>query len=76
MDHFLEPVVLGTLVFPNQYLGKMLQLCQDHRGVQRELLYLDQSRVLVKYLLPLSEVVINFYDQLKSLSAGYARWVR
>lgn len=55
----------------------MLALCQlqDRRGVQQELVYMDQSRVLVKYVLPLSEVVIDFNDQVKSLSSGYARSV-
>ena len=46
---------------------------QDRRGVQKDIVYLDQSRVLVKYMLPLSEVVVDFYDQIKTLSSGYAR---
>lgn len=68
----LEPMVLGTLIFPDTYLGKLLKLCEDRRGVQKELLYLDQKRVMLKYLLPLSEIVMDFYDQIKSLSSGYA----
>lgn len=48
---------------------------QEHRGVQQELLYIGQSRVVLKYVLPLSEVVVDFYDQIKSVSSGYARLV-
>ena len=51
----------------------MCCVAQDRRGVQQELVYMDKSRVLVKYLLPLSEVVIDFNDLVKSLSSGYAR---
>ena len=72
VKEFQEPIVLVTLVTPDDYLGSLLQLCQNRRGTQKELLYMDQSRVLVKYILPLSEVVIDFYDQVKSLSSGYA----
>lgn len=72
VNQFLEPVVLGTLVLPDEYLGSILQLCEDRRGVQQELLYIDQSRVVLKYVLPLSEVIVDFHDQIKSLSSGYA----
>ena len=49
-------------------------LClQNRRGIQQEMLYLDSSRVMLKYLLPLSEVVVDMFDQIKSLSSGYAR---
>ncbi|CAI8034512.1 Translation factor GUF1, mitochondrial [Geodia barretti] len=72
VEEFREPVVLGTLVTPDEHLGKLLSLCQDRRGVQQELVYMDQSKVLLKYTLPLSEVVIDFNDQVKSLSSGYA----
>ena len=48
---------------------------QSRRGEQQELLYLDESRVMLKYLLPLSEVIVDFYDELKTQSSGYARFV-
>jgi translation elongation factor EF-4 len=72
VEEFHEPVVLGTLVTPDDYLGKLITFCQDRRGIQQEMLYMDRSRVLVKYVLPLSEVAIDFNDQVKSLSSGYA----
>ena len=67
-----EPMINATIITPKQYLGGLLKLCQDRRGEQTELSYLDEDRVVVKYLLPLTEIVTDFYDKLKSLSAGYA----
>eukprot|EP00045_Choanoeca_perplexa_P016827 m.231648 g.231648 ORF g.231648 m.231648 type:complete len:646 (+) comp17368_c0_seq2:88-2025(+) len=72
IDHCLEPMVLGTLVFPNDYMGPLLSLCQGHRGVQKELTFIDEHRVVLKYELPLAEVVENFYDEIKASSSGYA----
>eukprot|EP00730_Choanoeca_flexa_P002339 TRINITY_DN11013_c0_g4_i5.p1 TRINITY_DN11013_c0_g4~~TRINITY_DN11013_c0_g4_i5.p1 ORF type:complete len:645 (+),score=149.76 TRINITY_DN11013_c0_g4_i5:102-2036(+) len=72
IDHCLEPMVLGTLVFPNEYMGAMLSLCEGHRGVQKSLSFIDEQRVMIKYELPLAEVVEHFYDQIKAASSGYA----
>ncbi|XP_064388775.1 translation factor GUF1, mitochondrial-like isoform X2 [Halichondria panicea] len=72
VEKYLEPVVLGTLVCPLEYLGKMLNLSESRRGMQQEMLYLDETRVLLKYIMPLSEVVLDFYDAVKSESSGYA----
>ncbi|XP_065669898.1 translation factor GUF1 homolog, mitochondrial isoform X3 [Hydra vulgaris] len=69
---YFEPVVIGTLVFPEQYLGKIIELCENKRGQQLLLSYIDDSRVLLKYRLPLNEIVIDFFDLLKSVSSGYA----
>lgn len=69
---YKEPFVLGTIVFPEECMGKMLTLCESRRGEQQEVLYIDESRVVLKYLLPLSEVIVDFYDELKSQSSGYA----
>ncbi|KAJ3182244.1 Translation factor guf1 mitochondrial [Gaertneriomyces sp. JEL0708] len=69
---FLEPMVNGTLIFPAEYLGSMMDLCGSHRGEQQEYTYLDDTRVIMKYTLPLSEILTDFYDQLKSRSSGYA----
>lgn len=69
---FDEPYILGTIITPEEYLGQMLSLCQEKRGIQKELAYLDVDRVILKYELPLNEVILDFYDKLKSMSRGYA----
>jgi len=66
-----EPWIEATILTPDEYLGSVLKLCQDRRGVQKELTYVG-SRAMVKYELPLNEVVFDFYDRLKSVSRGYA----
>lgn len=66
-----EPWIEATILTPDDYLGSVLKLCQDRRGVQVELTYVG-SRAMAKYNLPLNEVVFDFYDRLKSVSKGYA----
>ncbi len=66
-----EPWIEATILTPDEYLGAVLKLCQDRRGTQKELTYVG-SRAMVKYDLPLNEVVFDFYDRLKSVSKGYA----
>jgi GTP-binding protein LepA len=66
-----EPWIEATILTPDEYLGSVLKLCQDRRGTQKELTYVG-SRAMVKYDLPLNEVVFDFYDRLKSVSKGYA----
>ncbi|KAM4779895.1 translation factor GUF1, mitochondrial isoform 1-T1 [Cyanocitta cristata] len=72
VSEYLEPTVLGTIVTPHEYIGKIITLCQDRRAVQKDMLYIDENRVMLKYLFPLNEIVVDFYDALKSLSSGYA----
>jgi GTP-binding protein LepA len=67
-----EPVILATIHLPEAYLGAVLKLCEEKRGRQRELKYLGRSRIMLTYELPLNEVVLDFYDRLKSVSRGYA----
>lgn len=67
-----EPMVIATLVFPDEYMGKMIEMCQDRRGVQVSLDYIDSSRTIMKYRLPLEEIVTDFFDEVKSASSGYA----
>jgi GTP-binding protein LepA len=67
-----EPVITAMILTPAEYVGGILQLCQDKRGVQKSLEYLTAGRVLVTYELPFNEVVLDFYDKLKTLSRGYA----
>ena len=67
-----EPMINATIIVPKQYLGNILKLCEEKRGVQKDMSYLDEGRVILKYTLPLNEVATDFYDQLKSYSSGYA----
>ncbi len=67
-----EPVITAMILTPAEHVGGILQLCQEKRGVQKRLEYLSSHRVLVTYELPFSEVVLDFYDRLKTLSRGYA----
>jgi GTP-binding protein LepA len=72
IDHIDEPFILATIHVPTEFLGNVLQLCQERRGIQRELKYLGPTRTMLLYELPLNEVVIDFHDRLKSVSRGYA----
>jgi GTP-binding protein LepA len=67
-----EPVILASLHLPEEYLGAVLTLCEEKRGIQKEIRYLGPKRVMLAYELPLNEIVSDFYDRLKSLSRGYA----
>ncbi|MFM7142746.1 MAG: translation elongation factor 4 [Alphaproteobacteria bacterium] len=67
-----EPVIKATIHLPSEYLGGILKLCEDKRGRQRDIRYLGENRVMLVYALPLNEVVVDFYDRLKSISKGYA----
>jgi len=67
-----EPIITALILTPPDYVGAILALCQDRRGIQKELKYVTTSRVLITYDLPLNEVVMDFYDKLKTLSRGYA----
>src|SRR3989442_645486 len=67
-----EPVITAMILTPAEHVGGILQLCQDKRGVQKTLEYLASDRVLITYELPFNEVVLDFYDRLKTISRGYA----
>ena len=72
IDKIEEPVITAMILTPSGHVGPILQLCQDKRGVQKTLEYLSTDRVLVTYELPFNEVVLDFYDRLKTISRGYA----
>ncbi len=72
IEGFEEPFIRATLIMPERYVGNVLGLCQERRGVQESLQYLDPTRVMLVYELPLNEVILDFYDRLKSRSQGYA----
>lgn len=67
-----EPYVLVSIHTPGSYLGAIFELCEKRRGKQKDLKYVTQDRVIVEYELPLSEIVFDFYDNLKSVTRGYA----
>jgi len=67
-----EPVIRAMILTPAEHVGGILKLCQDKRGVQQALEYLASDRVLITYELPFNEVVLDFYDRLKTISRGYA----
>jgi GTP-binding protein LepA len=71
-DHIEEPMIAATVHVPQEYVGSVVQLCQDRRGVQKGIDYGSGGRVMVRYELPLAEVVFGFYDKLKTVSRGYA----
>ncbi|HEV7844105.1 MAG TPA: translation elongation factor 4 [Pyrinomonadaceae bacterium] len=67
-----EPVILATILTPDDYLGGILPLLEEKRGVQKKFEYIASNRVMLTYELPLNEIVLDFYDRLKSVSRGYA----
>ena len=71
IEKFEEPVITAMILTPSEHVGSILQLCQEKRGVQKGLEYLASDRVLITYELPFNEVVLDFYDRLKTLSRGY-----
>jgi GTP-binding protein LepA len=71
-DHVEEPIIAATIHVPHEYVGNIITLCQDRRGTQTGIDYMGNNRVIVKYDLPLAEVVFGFYDKLKTISRGYA----
>jgi GTP-binding protein LepA len=72
IDTIEEPVITAMVLTPAEHVGGILQLCQDKRGTQKALEYLASDRVLITYDLPFNEVVLDFYDKLKTISRGYA----
>lgn len=74
IDHIDEPYIRANIHLPNEYVGNIMKLCEERRGNQLDLTYVGTNRVVLKYELPLAEVVYDFYDKLKSVSRGYASW--
>ena len=72
IDSFEEPFILASIITPERYMGAILQLCQERRGIQQGMHFLDPTRVTISYELPLNEVILDFYDKLKSRTQGYA----
>src|SRR5690606_1520209 len=72
IERMEEPYVKVTLHTPTEYIGGLLKLCEDKRGTQIKMEYVTDKKVMIEYKLPLNEIVMDFYDKLKSISKGYA----
>jgi GTP-binding protein LepA len=72
IEEIAEPVILAQIHLPTEHIGAVIQLCQDRRGVQRDLVVHSDRRAVLRYELPLAEVAVDFHDKLKSCSRGYA----
>ncbi|MBT3921855.1 MAG: elongation factor 4 [Nitrospina sp.] len=72
IDHLEEPYVIGTIIVPEEYIGVVMALVRDRRGIQKKMEYMNPQTVLLEYELPFNEIVLNFYDRLKSSTKGYA----
>ncbi len=67
-----EPIVKAQIMLPKDFVGNIMQLCQDRRGVYKDMKYMDETRVILEYEMPLNEIIYDFFDALKSRSKGYA----
>jgi GTP-binding protein LepA len=72
IEQIFEPYIRATIITPNEYVGAVMELCQKRRGTHVDMHYLSPERVQIRYDLPLAEIVLDFFDQLKSRSRGYA----
>uniref|UniRef100_A0A182NP40 Translation factor GUF1 homolog, mitochondrial n=1 Tax=Anopheles dirus TaxID=7168 RepID=A0A182NP40_9DIPT len=72
VEEYHEPYVLGTIIAPTECVGAIIGLCVERRAVQKTSLNIDNERIMTTYLMPLNEIVLDFHDQLKSVSSGYA----
>jgi GTP-binding protein LepA len=72
IDYMEEPVVKASIITPKDYVGSVMELCQDRRGVYIDMEYIEETRAVVKYDIPLNEIIYDFFDTLKSRTKGYA----
>lgn len=72
IDHVEEPYVNATIIVPKDYVGSVMELSQEKRGEYENMTYLDEMRVMIHYALPLSEIIYDYFDRLKSVTRGYA----
>ncbi|OWA52151.1 Translation factor Guf1, mitochondrial [Hypsibius exemplaris] len=72
VSEFSEPWVMGTILTPSEYMGEILAICMERRAQQKNATFLDNTRVLMQFHMPLSEVIVDFFDILKSKTSGYA----
>ncbi|MCH7477266.1 MAG: elongation factor 4, partial [SAR324 cluster bacterium] len=71
IDYIAEPYIKGRVITPMEYVGNVMKICLERRGVQTGMQYLDERRVMVDYEFPLNEIILDFFDKLKSGTRGY-----
>ena len=72
IEYAEEPIVKASIITPSDYVGNLMELCQERRGIYKDMKYLDTNRVELHYELPLNEIIYDFFDALKSRTRGYA----
>ncbi len=72
IEHMEEPMVNADIMLPTQFVGNIMELCQERRGIYKNMQYMDETRVILHYDLPLNEIIYDFFDALKSRTKGYA----
>ncbi|MCR1897842.1 translation elongation factor 4 [Irregularibacter muris] len=72
IDYMEEPIVKASIMAPTEFLGSVMELCQERRGIYRTMNYIEETRVVIEYELPLNEIIYDFFDALKSRTKGYA----
>ena len=72
IDFMEEPIVNADIILPKEYVGNIMELCQNRRGEYIDMKYLDDKRVVLRYKMPLNEIIYDFFDALKSRTRGYA----
>ncbi|NLB61516.1 MAG: elongation factor 4 [Clostridiales bacterium] len=72
IDYMEEPMVVASIITPSDFVGTIMELCQERRGIYRDMKYIEEKRVNLSYDMPLNEIIYDFFDQLKSRSRGYA----
>lgn len=72
IEEVQEPTIAATIICPDKYLGPIMSLCLERRGQEAKVVNIDNDRLLMSYVFPLNEVIVDFYDKLKSLTSGYA----
>ena len=72
IDYMEEPIVKASIITPTEYVGAVMELCQERRGVYLDMQYMEETRAVINYDIPLNEIVYDFFDTLKSRTRGYA----
>jgi len=72
IENIDEPIMNVEIIVPTEFVGNIMKLAQERRGVQKDMQYIDEKRAAIHYEIPLIEIIFDFYDKLKSVSRGYA----